>query len=57
MEAACEYGLTRGTCFVARGGRGHRAAVDLFRGVFLEWDFVGGGSRFFALNALGLLQI
>ena len=30
IEEACEYGLTRGTCFVARrlGGRGRRAAVD-----------------------------
>ena len=30
MEEECEYGLPRG-----RGGRGRRAAVDIFRGVFV----------------------
>ena len=59
MEAG-EYGLTRGMCFFrapSRGGRGHRAAVDLvvcfgggrfFRGFF---------SDFFSWNAHSLLQV
>ena len=30
----------------SRGGRGRRAAVDLFRGVLFEWDFVGRRVRY-----------
>ena len=65
MEEACEYGLTRGTRFVARrtpsrGRRGRRADVDWFRGVFFQWlvafrDFC---FRCFVFsNAHGLLQV
>ena len=42
MEAG-EYGLTRGTCFVARrcrGGRGCRAAVDIVVCFWVRRDFV-----------------
>ena len=46
-----EYGLTRGTCFVARRlevGRGGRAAVDFVMCFFF---------RSFSSNAHGLLQV
>ena len=43
----------------SRGGRGCRAAVDLFRGVFFRdwWDFVFFSLFFFSSNAHGLLQV
>ena len=50
MEAS-EFGLTRGTCFVARRlevGRGGRAAVDFVMCFFF---------RSFSSNAHGLLQV
>ena len=45
-------------CTPSRGGRGRRAAVDIFRGVFFSvwWDFVYYFS-FFTSNAHGLLQV
>ena len=52
---ATEWDVFPGT--PSRGGRGRRAAVDIFRGVFLVF---GGISCFFfvffASNAYGLLQ-
>ena len=64
MEA-CEYGLTRGMCSVARseGGRGRRAAVDfvvcfgcgeIYFVFFRVFPFF---SPFFSSNAHGLLQV
>ena len=43
----------------SRGGRGRRAAVDLFRGVFwVRWDFFAFFFFvFFYSNAHGLLQV
>ena len=44
MEEECQCGVPRLTCFTtpSRGGRGRRAAVDVFRGVFVSvwWRFV-----------------
>ena len=39
-----------------RSGRGRRAAVD-FVVFWVRRDFVGGGGRFFFLNAYALLQV
>ena len=53
MEAS-EYGLTRGTCFVARRrevDRGHRAAVDFV--VCFGWD---GFFRFFCFDFFRFLR-
>ena len=58
MEAG-EYGLTRGTCFVAR-------RLEVVAVVELLWisccvlgaaGFRGGGVRLFSSNADGLLQV
>ena len=62
MEEAREYGLTRGTCFVAR-----RLEVVAVAGLLwfyfvvcffsVWWDFVFLLSVFFSSNAHGLLQV
>ena len=62
MEEACEYGLTRGTCFVARrlevvpvAGLLWIYSVVCFFSVW--WDFVFFLFVFFSSNAHGLLQV
>ena len=59
MEAG-EYGLTRGTCFVARrcrGGRSCRAAVDFVVCFWVRRDFVFFFFPFLFPNAHGLPQV
>ena len=65
MEEACEYGLTRGTCFVAR--RLEAVAVAGLLWIYsvvcffsVWWDFVFFSFVlfvFFNSNAHGLLQV
>ena len=61
MEESCEYGLTRGTRFVAR-----RLEVVAVAGLlwiysvvcfFSVWDFLSFSFVLFSLNAHGLLQV
>ena len=61
MEEACEYGLTRGTCLVAR-----RLEVVAVAGLLrISWCVLGGTDFFvlsffsilFSSNAHGLLQV
>ena len=62
MEDECEYGLTSGTCFIAR-----RLEVVAVAGLLwiyfvvcffsVWWDFVFFFSVFFTSNAHGLLQV
>ena len=62
MEEECEYGLAIEWdvfhCTPSRSGRGRRAAVDIFRGVFFQCLV---GFRFFFVfftsQAHGLLQV
>ena len=62
MEEACEYGLTRGTCLVAR--RHEVVAVAGLLWVYsvvcffsVWWDFVFFLFVFLSSNAHGLLQV
>ena len=58
MEAG-EYGLTRGTCFVAHS----REVIAVAGLLWISWCVLGGADffrlffRFFSSNAHGLLQV